>query len=132
MSNLVMLMKVNRTTLGIAGVILLVFVIAFGWQSQTYPALKAQEREATFKSVLEELNQRIANEGLLITLMLNSPVEGEGNLITVGIGNTTDEISIRIDAIGEDYVCLREIRGVALLIRCIPFSSIQSVTYLAN
>jgi hypothetical protein len=93
---------------------------------------EAQETEANFKSLLEELNQRMSSEGLLLTFELNSAVTDEANFITVGIGNTTDEISIRIDEIGEDYLCLRERRGVSLLIRCLPFSNIRSVTYLAN
>jgi len=129
MSNLV---PFSKTKLGIVGLVFLAFVMVLGWQSKMFSVSQAQETEATFKSLLEELNQRMSSEGFLLTFELNSAVTDEEHFITVGIGNTTDEISIRIDEIGEDYLCLRERGGVSLLIRCLPFSSIRSVTYLAN
>jgi hypothetical protein len=90
-----------------------------------------QEGAFTLKVLLERLKAQMEDEsGFLITLQFAVPlVEGENSWT---IGSPTDENRTYISEVGNDYLCLTETSGAAVLTRCIPFSNIASISYLEN
>ncbi len=113
--------------------ILLVFVMIGGLlvgQTLKKP-VHGQEGVFTLKLLLERLETRMENEsGFLITFQFVVPLaEGEDSWT---IGSPTDENRTYISEVGNDYLCLTETEGAAVLTRCIPFSNIASINYLEN
>ena len=93
----------------------------------------AQEHQSlrSFSELFETLHTRMLEEELLVTIILHAPLADSGeNYITIGYGY--DDINITIQEIGSNFFCIREVRGGAELITCIPFSNIAGVTYVNN
>lgn len=116
---------------------LFLFMLCFLGLLLLFPAtammveLQSQSVNGNLKLLLESLNSRMqSEEGFLVTFQFNVPlVEEEKSWI---VGDINDPYARHITEVGNDYICLQEIAGAAIFIRCIPFSNITSVSYIDN
>ena len=95
-------------------------------------SIQAQDNATNLKGLLNALNERLINEdGFIITLELIHSISDE-TTITIMRGTTKDDVRTSIGDIGDDYLCLEELRGTALFMNCIPFTNIAQITFLEN
>jgi hypothetical protein len=98
--------------------------------SSIIPAIgKATDSSNDMHLLLEELNQRALDDGLLFTVVLSTPIEDDDKL-TIGYGY--DDINISIYSIGADHFCTRRIAGGAERIQCIPYMNVSYIFYTNN
>lgn len=109
---------------------LIFFAVITVTVSLNVPSTYAQSEFQDFTELFSAIHDRMQNEGLLLTIILNTPIAEDSETITVGYGY--NDIQVSISEIGDDYFCTREISGGAELINCIPFSNIAGMTYINN
>ncbi len=96
--------------------------------SNVQRAVRAEEERNSIKTLLEQLNSQVQAGERLITFQFVRPIAEGDNLWTVG--DPSDESSLHISEIGENYLCLTETSAAAALTRCVPFTNIASISYL--
>jgi hypothetical protein len=104
------------------------FLIGVTWQA-SFTSIIANESNKidSISQLLEELYERMVNEGMLVALTLHTPIFRDEQRILIGY---SEPLGVR--AIGRDHLCLREIQGGAEIITCIPFSNIAGIDYINN
>jgi hypothetical protein len=111
----------------------IVLVLSFGlWQSTQ--AQDGNEAE-NFRLLLEEIQLTAQNEpSIIIFFTFYEPLGGNINENTLAIPteNTTENVTINISRIGNDYICFYDRGGSAVFETCTPFSNIVSIGYLTN
>jgi hypothetical protein len=93
----------------------------------------AQEEAQDFRVLLEELKQLQENEpSLLLFFQLVTPLPGmDGDTLTIP-SEYPEENETWLGRIGDNYVCFYTRGGQAVSERCVPFTNIASVIYLAG
>ena len=115
--------------------IVLVVVVALltivVWLSPTVLAYTLSQPDSrNLRQLLSTLDTRMQSEGLLLSVSLTIPLLDGTRDFTLGYGY--DDINLFIHEIGDDFFCLREIKGAAETITCIPFSNVASIFFINN
>lgn len=107
-----------------------IFLMLLTLGSSIIPTIvKATDSSNDMHLLLEELNQRALDDGLIFTVVLRTPIE-EDDKLTIGYGY--NEINISIYSIGADHFCTRRIAGGAERILCVPYTNVAYVFYTNN
>ncbi len=106
----------------------LVFFVILGTMTQSQPVVQAGS--SNLKALLEQLNKEVKAGKQIVLLQFIKPIADIENLWT--IGDPKDKTRLHISQIGDDYLCLTETSGQAVLTRCVPFNNIASINYLEN
>jgi hypothetical protein len=111
--------------------VVLAFLIVVGVSLQASLQAEVEVNAIGFQSTLEQLSTRMAQEeGFLLTMQFKEPLVVDQTFWTLGA--IDDPVHRHISEIGDDFVCLRELAGQAVFIRCVPFSNIASISYIEN
>ncbi len=82
--------------------------------------------------LLEQLDKRASDEGLIYTFILEHPISDESDEDRLSIGYGYKDIDNSMYSIGIDHFCTRQIAGGAERIQCIPYTSVALIFYTNN
>jgi hypothetical protein len=114
----------------ISFVILVIIVVSLAQTNWVNEAKAEDEEIGQFATLIQDLQTRVEDEGLLISLTLHTPISNGVRRVTVGEGYA--EITTSVYDIGLDYLCLREIQGSAEVITCLNYDNIAGIDYINN
>lgn len=124
-------MKVNRATLVIIPVILVIFVGIALFATQT-PARDAgaQQTAMSTRSLFERLRARMDGDpNFIITVQFFDPPVPETNQWIIPSTLTEEGSSRRLGEIGDDYVCFTEVGTTFNNSVCVLYNNISMVIY---
>ena len=117
-------------------ILFVIFIFVLWTLIQNQLIANAQPDPQNFRTLLEELNQLQREEpSLILFFEFIKPISGiEGSTLSVPNiqGENVNVSETWIGLIGDDYICFDTRGGQAVVERCVPFSNIVSVDYLAS
>ncbi len=90
----------------------------------------AQEESISIKLRLEQLLAEMEAGNLMIGFQFMAPISEERDYWL--FGSTTADEALNIIEIEEDHFCFSHRSHQAVLIRCVPYTNVASISYLGD
>lgn len=117
-------------------VVFVILLLILGASIQNQLIANAQPDNQNFRTLLEELHQLQQEEpSLLLGFEFIKPfleMNEDVFYVPMVVGENPILSETWLGRIGNDYVCFYTRSGQAILERCVPFSNIASIGYLAS